>query len=95
MEPVTIISELTKAKSPLILLADLATDRKRQMTTTRANQTTGLTNGRVANWTPEVAFPRVPVPLLSQLIMLSMQPDSDLVQNIFKMCLKCSVLNVL
>ena len=28
MEPVTIISELTKAKSPLILLADLATERK-------------------------------------------------------------------
>ena len=30
MEPVTIISELTKAKSPLILLADLAAERKRQ-----------------------------------------------------------------
>ena len=46
MELVTIISELTKAKSPLILLADLAAERKRQLTT-RANQTTGLTNGRV------------------------------------------------
>ena len=26
------------------------------MTTTRPNQTTGLTNGRAANWVPEVAF---------------------------------------
>ena len=77
MEPVTIISELTKAKSPLILLADLAAERKRQLTT-RANQTTGLTNGREANWAPEVAFPRVSVPLLNQLSMLSMQPDPDL-----------------
>ena len=78
MAPVTIISELTKAKSPLILLADLATERKRQLTTTRANQTTGLTNSRAANWPPEVAFPCVPVPLLNQLSMLSMQPDPDL-----------------
>ena len=31
MELVTIISELTKAKSPLILLADLAAERKRQL----------------------------------------------------------------
>ena len=69
MELVTIISELTKTKSPLILLADLAAERKRQLTT-RANQTTGLTNGR--------AFPRVPVPLLNQLIMLFMQPHPDL-----------------
>ena len=78
MAPVKIISELTKAKNPLILLADLATERKRQLTTTRANQTTGLTDGRAANWAPEVAFPRVPVPLLNQLIMLFMQPDPDL-----------------
>ena len=78
MAPVTIISELTKAKSPLILLADLATERKRQLTTTRANQTTGLTNGREVNWAPEVAFPRVPVPLLNQLIILFMQPHPDL-----------------
>ena len=77
MELVTIISELTKAKSPLILLAVLAAERKRQLTT-RANQTTGLTNGREVNWAPEVAFPRVPVPLLNQLSMLSMQPDPDL-----------------
>ena len=48
------------------------------MTTTRANQTTGLTNGREANWAQDVAFPRVPVPLLNQLSMLSIQPDPDL-----------------
>ena len=29
--------------------ADLATERERQFTTARANQTTGLTNGRAAN----------------------------------------------
>ena len=32
--------------------ADLATERKRQFTTARANQTTGLTNGRAANQVP-------------------------------------------
>ena len=45
-----------------------------QLTTARANQTTGLTNGRAANWAPEVvSFPRafpsatdVPVLLLNQ-----------------------------
>ena len=36
--------------------ADLATERERQLTTARANQTTGLTNGRATNWAPE-AFP--------------------------------------
>jgi len=36
--------------------ADLTTERERQLTTARANQTTGLTNGRVANWAPEVEF---------------------------------------
>ena len=36
--------------------ADLATKRERQLTTARANQTTGLTNGRGANWTPTVEF---------------------------------------
>ena len=35
---------------------DLATERERQLTTARANQTTGLTNGRAANWAPEVVF---------------------------------------
>ena len=37
-------------------LFDLATERIRQLTTARANQTTGLTNGRAANWAPEVEF---------------------------------------
>ena len=37
-------------------LADLATERERQVTTARANQTTTLTNRRAANWAPEVAF---------------------------------------
>ena len=30
--------------------ADLATEWERQLTTGRANQTTGLTNGRAADW---------------------------------------------
>ena len=30
-------------------LADLATERERQLTTARANQTTGLTNGKATN----------------------------------------------
>ena len=30
-------------------------ERERQLTTTRTNQTTGLTNGRTATWAPEVA----------------------------------------
>ena len=34
----------------------LATERERQLTTARANQTTGLTNGRAANWAQEVAL---------------------------------------
>ena len=29
-------------------------ERERLLTTVRANQTTGLTNGRAANWVPEV-----------------------------------------
>ena len=37
-------------------LADLATERERQLTTARANQTTGLANGTAANWAPEVEF---------------------------------------
>ena len=36
--------------------ADLATERERHLTTARANQTTGLTNGRARNWRPEVEF---------------------------------------
>ena len=43
--------------------ADLATERELQLTTARANQTTGLTNGRAANWAPEVVFS--PFPALS------------------------------
>ena len=37
-------------------LADLATERERQLTTARANQTTGLTNGKATNWAPEAVF---------------------------------------
>jgi len=33
-----------------------ATKRERLLTTARANQTTGLTNGRAANWVPVVEF---------------------------------------
>ena len=36
--------------------ADLATERERQLTTVRANQTAGLTSGRGTNWAPEVVF---------------------------------------
>ena len=43
--------------------SDLATERERQLTTARADQTTGLTkawpmvtNGRAAKWAPEVVF---------------------------------------
>ena len=36
--------------------ADLATERECQLTAARANHTTGLTNGRAANWAPEVVF---------------------------------------
>ena len=32
------------------------TERERHLTTARANQTTGLTNGRARNWEPEVEF---------------------------------------
>ena len=37
-------------------LANLAIEEKRQLTTAYANQSTGLTNGRAANWAPEVEF---------------------------------------
>ena len=36
--------------------ADLATEQECQLTTARANQTTGLTNGKAANWAPGVEF---------------------------------------
>ena len=47
--------------------ADLAPERERQLTTARANQTTGLTNGRAANWAPEDVFS--PFRALSRLQM--------------------------
>ena len=40
----------------LKLLCSLATEWERRLTTARANQTTGLTNGRAENWVPEVEF---------------------------------------
>ena len=40
----------------LIKCIDLTTERERQLTTARAIQTTGLTNGKAANWSPEGAF---------------------------------------
>ena len=36
--------------------ADLATERQHQLTTARANETSGLTNGRAEKWAQEVAF---------------------------------------
>ena len=39
-----------------IVYPDLAIERERQLTTARANQRAGLTNGRAANWAPEVEF---------------------------------------
>ena len=46
---------------------DLAIERERQLTTTRANQTTGLTNGRAVNWAPEIAFSPFRAPSRRQL----------------------------
>ena len=46
-----------------------------QLTTARANQTTDFTNGRAANWAPEVVFSpfralfRVPLLLLNQPVL--------------------------
>ena len=37
-------------------LVPVATERERQLKTARANQTTGFTAGREANWAPEVEF---------------------------------------
>jgi len=36
--------------------ADLATEQESQLKTVCANQTTGLTNGRVGKWAPEVVL---------------------------------------
>ena len=58
---VTFVAIVTLARTSALTLrkgqasqADLAIERERQLITTRANQITGLTNGRVANWAPEV-----------------------------------------
>ena len=40
----------------IVYQADLATERERQLTTVRADQTAGLTNGKAAKWAPEVEF---------------------------------------
>ena len=46
----------TFKRSPVYEWADLTTERERQLTTARANQTSGLINGRDANLAPEVMF---------------------------------------
>ena len=50
------VSIFRTVRDPVNEMAELATERKPQFTTASANQTTGLTNGRAANWAPEVAF---------------------------------------
>ena len=47
--------------------ANLATERERQLTTARANQTTGLTNGRAASRAPEVGFSQMTLPFCCQI----------------------------
>ena len=47
---------LNLGNSKMAYYANLATERKRQLTTARANQTTGSTNGTAANWAPGVEF---------------------------------------
>ena len=47
-------SDLGSDTSSVCYKADLATERGRQLTTVRANQITGLTNGRERIWTPKV-----------------------------------------
>ena len=49
------VSIFHTVRDPVNEMAELATERKK-FTTARANQTTGLTNDRAANWAPEVAF---------------------------------------
>ena len=49
------VSIFHTVRDPVNEMAELATERKK-FTTARANQTTGLTNHRAANWAPEVAF---------------------------------------
>ena len=50
------VSIFHAVRDPVNEMAELATERKPQFTTARANQTTALTNDRAANWAPEVAF---------------------------------------
>ena len=50
------VSIFHTVRDPVNEMAELVTERERQFTTARANQTTGLTHGRAANWAPEVAF---------------------------------------
>ena len=54
--------------------ADLATERKRHLTTARANQRSGLTNSRAANWAPEVAFSPFPSPTDVSVLLLLQLP---------------------
>ena len=54
--------------------ADLATERERQLTTARANQTTGLSNSKAGNCTPEVQFS----PFRALSCLLLNQPLRDL-----------------
>ena len=62
--------------------ADLVTERHRQLTTARTNQTKGLANGRAANWGPEVVFS--PFCALSRR-----QQTSDRVQYFIILQYKC------
>lgn len=67
-------STQTKASFDMVIVsaqesADLANDRRRQLTTARANRTTGLTNVRAANWVPEVEFSPFRVRLSSHLTL--------------------------
>lgn len=52
-------------------LANLATERERQLTMARANQTTGLTNGRAASRAPEVGFCQMTFPFCCQISQFS------------------------
>jgi len=49
-------TQANTVRDPVNEMAELATEQEPQFTTARANQTTGLTNGRAGNWAPKVAF---------------------------------------
>ena len=59
-----------RRSTTLLLKLSNRTERERQLTTTRANQTTGLTNGRAASWAPEVVFSPFRALSRSQLTLL-------------------------